>query len=332
MNTPKVSIILPTYNVEKYLLQCLDSIAKQTYANIEVIIIIDGATDNSFKIAENFCKQDERFHVYWQENAGSGPARNNGIKRSSGELVMFVDPDDWIEPGYIEKLVNIQLAKDYDYIITKETSFLYKNDNKLLGIRKCTVKPRIFKSKVECRMNYVNLLCEGLVAAPHCKLYKLEIIRKNKIEFPDLRRSQDVVFNYRYYNVINNLCVLDYSGYNYRVIIKERMKRLKPDFYKTISLLYLEIRHLHELWGVFFDDVKCSTDFYNPIYALLEANTARGESIKYILADANIQHILRLARPTKIHLELIRTLILKDQFTIAQIIIKIIIFIKNAGK
>lgn len=329
---PVVSIILPTYNVERYLQQCLSSIAQQTYVNIEVIIIIDGATDGSFDEAKKFCEKDTRFKVYWQENAGSGPARNNGIQHATGSLVLFIDPDDWIEPDYVENLVNIQRKKNFDLVVTKAISYVYRNDLKLLNVRKTNTRSRIFDTKEKCRQNYVDLLCEDLIAAPHCKLYKSELIKKNNIEFPDLRRSQDVVFNYRYYNVINNLYVSDYSGYNYRVVIKERMKRLKPDFYKTINYLFLEIESLHKQWGIYFDEVKCATDFYNPIYALLEANTARGESIKYILNDTNIRHILKLARPTKFHLNLIRMLILNGHTIIAQVIIEIIIYMKNIWK
>lgn len=329
---PLVSIILPTYNVLPYLSNCLDSIVVQTYKNIEIIVIIDGATDGSYELAKDYCKKDKRIQVYWQNNSGSGPARNNGILHSHGDFIIFIDPDDWIESDYVENLINIQRINNYDYVITKETSYIYKNDSKLLNIRKSKIKPITFNTKDQCRKNYVNLLCTGLIAAPHSKLYKSELIKKNKIEFPDLRRSQDVVFNYRYYNVINNLCVSNYSGYNYRVIIKERMKRLKPDFYKTINYLFSEIQYLHKQWGIYFNEVKCATDFYNPIYALLEANTLRGESIKYMLEDNNIIHILKLAKPKKIHLNLIRILILNGHITIAQIIIKIIIYIKNIMK
>ena len=105
---PLISVVLPTYNVAQYLPQCLESVATQTYRNIEVIIIIDGATDESYEIAQDFCKKDSRFSVFWQENAGSGPARNAGLAHCRGELVMFVDPDDWIEPELLEKLYKAQ--------------------------------------------------------------------------------------------------------------------------------------------------------------------------------------------------------------------------------
>ena len=103
-NIPLISIILPTYNVASFLLQCLESTNAQTYPNYEVIIIIDGATDGSFEIAKEYCERHEKFNVYWQENAGSGPARNAGLSKSSGEFVMFVDPDDWIEKDLLINL------------------------------------------------------------------------------------------------------------------------------------------------------------------------------------------------------------------------------------
>ena len=140
MNNPKVSIILPTYNVERFLLQCLDSIAAQTYKNIEVIIVIDGATDGSYQIAKDFCKKDDRFKVFWQENAGSGPARNHGIDESTGELIMFVDPDDWCKPDYVEKMVLAQQEKDYDLVTTGETSVYFNSRGQIKKI-----VPRYFK-------------------------------------------------------------------------------------------------------------------------------------------------------------------------------------------
>ena len=108
---PLISVVLPTYNVAQYLQQCLESVAAQTYRNFEVIIIIDGATDGSYEIAQEFCKTDSRFAVYWQENAGSGPARNAGLAHCQGELVMFVDPDARL------------LSPDTAYMESEETDY-----------------------------------------------------------------------------------------------------------------------------------------------------------------------------------------------------------------
>lgn len=96
-----VSIIVPVYNTETYLNQCIDSILAQTYHNLEIIIIDDGATDNSADICESY--SDSRIIVYHTENRGLSAARNYGIDKSHGEYIYFVDSDDWIDADLIEK-------------------------------------------------------------------------------------------------------------------------------------------------------------------------------------------------------------------------------------
>ena len=107
MNNPKVSIIIPVYNTEKYLEQCLESIINQTYKNIEIICVDDGSTDDSSAILHNFQQKDSRIKVYTQKNNGTGVCRNKGIMYSTGEYIMFVDSDDWLNLSAIEKVVDI---------------------------------------------------------------------------------------------------------------------------------------------------------------------------------------------------------------------------------
>lgn len=99
----KISVIVPVYNVEKYLERCVESIFKQTYKNIEIILVDDGSTDNSGKICDKFLKKDERVKVIHKENGGLSDARNAGLEILSGKYIMFVDSDDWISPAMVEK-------------------------------------------------------------------------------------------------------------------------------------------------------------------------------------------------------------------------------------
>lgn len=211
---PLISVIIPTYNVDKYLNKCLQSISEQSYNNYEVIIIIDGSTDNSYQIAKEFCNTHKKFHVYYQDNAGSGPARNNGLRHSHGEFVTFIDPDDWIDKFYIEHLVFHWEKTKCDLIISGcINSFFKKNDT----FKKYVIdKPEVinYNTIKEIRTNYITLCQKHLLSAPTRKLYKMDIIRENNIVFPDLRRSQDIVFNYKYYNYVQSLSVTDYCGYN----------------------------------------------------------------------------------------------------------------------
>ena len=100
-----LSVIIPVYNVEIYLPRCLDSVIGQTYKNLEIIIVDDGSTDNSGKIAEQYAAQDDRIYVIHQENRGLGPARNSGLDVASGDFITFVDSDDWLELNAYETAI-----------------------------------------------------------------------------------------------------------------------------------------------------------------------------------------------------------------------------------
>ena len=102
----KVSIIVPIYNTEKYLISCFDSILNQTYQNLEIILIDDGSTDNSGKIADDYSKKDSRIKVIHQKNAGQSAARNKGLEKATGEYISFIDSDDKIDPNFIMYLLN----------------------------------------------------------------------------------------------------------------------------------------------------------------------------------------------------------------------------------
>ena len=103
----KFSIIVPIFNCQKYLTKCINSLRNQTYKNLEIICIDDGSTDNSKQIIEEFSKQDKRIKLITQQNQGVSVARNNGIKIATGEYIMFVDADDWLDFNTCEILYHI---------------------------------------------------------------------------------------------------------------------------------------------------------------------------------------------------------------------------------
>ena len=109
-----VSVIVPVYNVEKYLRQCLDSLLEQTYKNIEVVMVDDGSKDSSGKICDEYAKKYENFYAVHKENAGLGMARNTGFEHINGEYVTFLDSDDYLENDCIEILYNTLLKQQVD--------------------------------------------------------------------------------------------------------------------------------------------------------------------------------------------------------------------------
>lgn len=124
MNKPHVSILIPCYNVEKYLPHCLDSIVNQSYNNLQIVLINDGSKDNTWQIMQEYARKDNRIEIYNQENQGVANTRNNLLDKVKGDYVLFIDSDDWCELDMVDFLVNKALTKQSDIV----TCSMVKND------------------------------------------------------------------------------------------------------------------------------------------------------------------------------------------------------------
>ena len=123
-----VSIIVPVYNVEDYLTECIESAIKQTYHNLEIILVDDGSTDTSGKICDMYACKDDRIKVFHKQNGGLSDARNTGIEKATGEYIYFLDSDDMLPTGAIEKMRNACVREDADMAIAGVEKFV---DDKL---------------------------------------------------------------------------------------------------------------------------------------------------------------------------------------------------------
>ena len=123
MENELISIIVPIYNVENYLRQCLDSIVSQTYQNFECLLINDGSSDNSADICREYIEKDSSFRYFEKENVGVSSARNLGIERSKGQYITFIDSDDWVDSEYLEVLYRALIEEKADIAITTYKQF-----------------------------------------------------------------------------------------------------------------------------------------------------------------------------------------------------------------
>ena len=172
------SIIVPVYNAEKYLSDCLKSLIGQTCSDVEIICINDGSTDNSLKILQEYANKDSRIKIINQENQGVSIARNNGINIAQGEYLLFVDADDWISESMCEDLFNSIKASKSDIIY-----FNYYN---------CSDK----------QTRPINMICSNstdfkdiIIPGLWCKAYKTTFIKKNNITFPTgISMAEDMIF------------------------------------------------------------------------------------------------------------------------------------------
>lgn len=191
----KVSVIIPVYNSEKYISKCLDSVLNQTYQNVEIIVINDGSKDNSIKILKEYEKKYKNIILIDKKNEGVSKTRNLGIKTATGDYIMFIDNDDFIDEDYIETYMK---NSDYDIVIGS-----YKridNNNKLL-----------FKYN----LNENSRWTKYVVLAPWAKLYKKDFIIKNKIEFIDFKIGEDVYFNLLCYSKTDNIKIINDFKYSW---------------------------------------------------------------------------------------------------------------------
>ncbi|MDO4338418.1 MAG: glycosyltransferase [Eubacteriales bacterium] len=301
-----VSVILPTYNVKPYLSVCLDSLLAQTYENIEIIVVIDGATDGSYEIALEYEKNDARVQVIWQENAGSGPARNNGLSCAKGEYIIFVDPDDYVDTNMVELLLQAQIKHTVDLVVSGYETF-YENNSKPGS--KTNYRSELLTDTESVRRKYIEYLSKGLLGAPTRKLYRAGIIRENGVCFPDLRRSQDIVFNYRYFMFVSSMYLTDQVFYHYRVDEKQYTLKLKKDYYRTLAFIFDEITAMCDSWKVGYTDKdyqQLADFFYSSIISNIEANLHRKESITEILNNSTIQKVCQLTNARRMDQKLFK--------------------------
>lgn len=198
----KVSIIVPVYNVEDYLSQCLDSIINQSIKEIEIICVDDGSTDGSSYLLEEYSKKDERIKIYTQSNSGQGSARNLGIKMSNGEYILFVDADDKILPELLEKtylkakklnleLIFFQLHAFED--LTNKPLNRYNDNYYSLTMFSNEFDNKIFNFKD------TNDFIFDIPVSPCNKLYKTKFLKEVNAYFPEGLFFEDNVFFFRTY-------------------------------------------------------------------------------------------------------------------------------------
>ena len=190
----KVSVIVPIYNVEKYLEKCINSLLSQTLEDIQIILVNDGSKDNSGNIAKEYEKNNKDRVIYVEkENGGLSDARNYGLKYATGDFIAFLDSDDYIEKNAYEEMYNKAIEENADYV---ECDFIWEFPNKIR-----VDKQYPYKNKKEM-LSFVRVVAWN-------KLIKRQLIIDNNLEFPKGLRYEDVEFTYKLIPFINKFAYVD---------------------------------------------------------------------------------------------------------------------------
>ena len=207
MTVPLVSIIVPVYNVERYIDKCINSILEQTYPHIELLLIDDGSPDKSGAICDRYAQKDNRVRVFHKQNAGVSAARNTGINQAKGEFITFVDSDDWLEPQCIGECLNIINKNKLDFL---QFSSKRVNDKGDILFLKTGETPILNASQ------YIE--ADQIYIAAGCSIYRTSIINATNLKFDeDLKLGEDQLFIYHYISKCQSCMRIKDTFYNYRL-------------------------------------------------------------------------------------------------------------------
>lgn len=243
-NTTTVSIIIPVYNAEEYLEQCIDSITGQTYGNIEVILVDDGSTDGSGTICDDYAARDNRIKVIHQENQGLVRTWVRGTKESSGDYLCYVDSDDWIEPDMMEALLS-QTTGNSKEMICSNISCDFP-DRQI--IEKNKLAPGVYEGETLKEIQYERLLGndERTILFSRCtKLIARSLIVDNiKYSDPTVKMGEDLNITLPAMLDSERIVILDRTFYHYRQYISSMVHAYNEKLYSEVRQLTGVIRYI----------------------------------------------------------------------------------------
>lgn len=226
MKKIKVSVILPVYNGEKYLKDCLDSLLNQSLKEIEIICIDDGSVDNSMEILKEYRAKNDKIKIISQENQGAGVARNNGMKIATGEYLSFLDADDFFEKDMLKLSYNKSKEKNADICIFE--SYSYNNITKTKEVNVNAVKKRYLpKKSVFNRNDFNSNLFKDIRGWAWDKLYKRSFVLNNNLEFQNLRTTNDMYFVFSSLLKADRITILEKVLYYQRIKVSTSLSNTR---------------------------------------------------------------------------------------------------------
>ena len=210
-----ISVIIPVYNVESYLNECLDSVCKQSFKDIEIICVNDGSTDESLEILSSYAKKDSRVRIITQENGGPGHARNVGLMHASGEYVLFVDSDDFLCENALEELYFNASSNNSDVVIFN--FFIYDGNYSPTGFPLEEIFGNVDYNDFTFNYNDIKMYVMYDYFAVWFKMYKKEFLDKYRLSFPIGIAYEDVLFQIKSFIYAEKISFLPKPLYSYRL-------------------------------------------------------------------------------------------------------------------
>lgn len=222
----KVSVIVPVYNTECYLIKCIDSLRNQTYQNLEIILVDDGSSSRCRELCDQIADSDARIHVLHKKNGGLSDARNAGMRNSTGEYLVFCDSDDWMEPDIIKTAISEIKKTEAQIVIWGYSADVVDQNEVLLSYHQCAADATIGIGDAECLSNKE---IQGLLGYAWNKLYKRNILASNELLFEkDISLVEDILFNSRVLSHCKEIRFINSIGTHY---VQRNTSTLSKSYY-----------------------------------------------------------------------------------------------------
>lgn len=295
---PKVSIIVPVYNVEKTLLKCVDSILEQTYKDYEVILVNDGSTDKSGNICDELVNKYSNFKVIHKQNEGLGPTRDRGLDESCGEYIYHCDSDDWLEPDLICSCVKALEEHNADVVIFGYKLYVKKDDDFIY--HSCVQLPAGVYEGAAVRKFYSEQYFNSFsVQLAWNRLYRKSFLVDNNIRFPSLRRCQDMAYSLILFGKLNKLVTLSGMYYDYVITPGVFKGRSFIEMIETYKYIFDCTRNSFLDWNLYDKEVQeklqnkiCEHIANYSSYAfMVKYPNDFTVNVKYLIEDETIQSL-----------------------------------------
>ncbi len=258
---PKISVIMPVYNVEKFVGKAIESVLNQKFTDFELLAVDDGSLDRSGKILDEYSKMDKRIIVIHKENGGAPEARNMALENAQGKYIYFIDSDDWIEKEYLQIMYDLAEKNKADLVVTGFLMEYYQNGKEKTYETYC--KNEIYKTKKEFRENAYKYLNNSLLSLPWNKLYLAKNIRDENIRFPNTKWD-DHHFNMEYLMNVERVVMSStamYHWYRSREGSETMINYSDPNMFEKRIEHYEHILRLYKYWNLkndrSTDEISC---------------------------------------------------------------------------
>ncbi len=271
-----VSVIIPVYNCEEYLPECLDSLIAQSYTDLEIICVNDGSTDHSLDILNEYQKRDNRFKVLSQKNINAGAARNNGFAIAAGEYCLFLDSDDFFEPDMIRTAVKTADERKADIVVFRSDCY-YNDIRKYAPVQK-TIRRELLPNKDVFSADEIQKdIFNAFMGWAWDKLFRTRFIKENNIYFQEQRTSNDLFFVYASILKADRITTIDDVLLHQRQNAYPSLSVTREKSWKCCYDALLLLRNQMLQWGL-YENRKLDFENYSASFLTWHVKSLKGES------------------------------------------------------